>query len=123
MASSTPVILAIADISGYTRFMHRHPVASSHAREITVRLLNAVVSRLTYPVQVAEIEGHAVFFLWSTGRRRTVGPSRTSSGSYSDFSAPFAMRWNASTPTLLERIVWKLRLRWSELRPPYRQSA
>lgn len=62
MASSTPVILLIADISGFTGFMRRHSVASSHAREITVRLLNAVISRSSYPLKVAEIEGDAVFF-------------------------------------------------------------
>ena len=32
MALSTPVILVIADISGYTHFMRMHSVVSSHAK-------------------------------------------------------------------------------------------
>jgi len=66
MASSTSVILVIADISGYTDFMQRHPVVSSHAREITIRLLETLISRSSYPFQVSEIEGDAVFFYIET---------------------------------------------------------
>lgn len=60
--SSTPVLLLIADISGYTRFLRLHALATSHARQIIVRLLTALVDAARPPLQVAEIEGDAVFF-------------------------------------------------------------
>ena len=51
MAFSFPVILVIADISGYTHFMRMHSVVSSHAREITVRLLKSVIDWSAYPAK------------------------------------------------------------------------
>lgn len=62
MATSTPVLLLVADISGYTRFMQMHPVATSHARQITIRLLRALIRAAHPPLRLAEIEGDAVFF-------------------------------------------------------------
>jgi len=73
MASSTPVILIIADISGYTDFMRRHSVASSHAREITIRLLDTLISRSAFPLVVSEIEGDAVFFYAETKTVQALG--------------------------------------------------
>ena len=52
----------LADISGYTHFMLESPVASSHARQIIVRLLKAMISSSSLPLHVAELEGDAVFF-------------------------------------------------------------
>ena len=55
-------ILLVADISGYTDFVRHQARSASHARQITVRLLNAIVSASGPPLSVAELEGDAVFF-------------------------------------------------------------
>lgn len=55
-------LLLIADISGFTRFMRLHALATSHARQIVVRLLRALVDAAEPPLVVAELEGDAVFF-------------------------------------------------------------
>ena len=62
METPTPALLLIADISGFTRFMRLHALATSHARQIIVRLLKALVEAAQPPLQVAELEGDAVFF-------------------------------------------------------------
>ncbi len=59
---TTQGILLVSDISGYTDFVRRHVRSASHARQITVRLLKAIVSASGPPLSVAELEGDAVFF-------------------------------------------------------------
>ena len=59
---TTQGILLVSDISGYTEFVRRHTRSASHARQITVRLLKAIVSASRPPLSVAELEGDAVFF-------------------------------------------------------------
>ncbi|HYE94863.1 MAG TPA: DUF2652 domain-containing protein [Rubricoccaceae bacterium] len=59
---TTPAVLLVADISGFTRFMRLHALATSHARQIIVRLLEALVHAAQPPLTVAELEGDAVFF-------------------------------------------------------------
>ncbi len=59
---TTQGILLVSDISGYTEFVRRHTRSASHARQITVRLLKAIVSAASPPLSVAELEGDAVFF-------------------------------------------------------------
>jgi class 3 adenylate cyclase len=59
----TRAVLVIADISGFTSFMRLHALADSHAKQIVVRLLTALVERHRSPLRVAELEGDAVF-LW-----------------------------------------------------------
>jgi hypothetical protein len=66
MAAPNAVLL-LADISGYTQFLRMHTVSTRHAREITVRLLNALVQASRPPLKVAELEGDAVFF-YALGR-------------------------------------------------------
>ena len=41
---TTQGILLMSDISGYSEFVHRHTRSAGHARQITVRLLKAIVS-------------------------------------------------------------------------------
>jgi len=67
--NTTPAALLIADISGYTAFVRLHAMSVSHAQEITARLLGALVRVARPPLQVAEIEGDAVFFYAPAGRR------------------------------------------------------
>ncbi|MBI3006680.1 MAG: DUF2652 domain-containing protein [Ignavibacteriales bacterium] len=59
---TTQAILLVADISGYTSFMRRHAIATSHAKQIIVRLLKAIMKASRPPLKVAELEGDAVFF-------------------------------------------------------------
>ncbi len=59
---TTQGILLVSDISGYTDFVRLHTRSASHARQITVRLLKALVSAASPPLSVAELEGDAVFF-------------------------------------------------------------
>lgn len=62
MSASPDTILLIADISGYTKFMKQHTIAVSHAKQIIVRLLKALMQTARPPLKVAELEGDAVFF-------------------------------------------------------------
>ncbi len=55
-------ILLIADISGYTHFMQEHAIATSHAKQIIVRLIKTIVQTSKLPLRVVELEGDAVFF-------------------------------------------------------------
>lgn len=55
-------ILLVSDISGYTEFVTHHARSASHARQVTVRLLKAIVAASSSPLSVAELEGDAVFF-------------------------------------------------------------
>jgi hypothetical protein len=59
---ATQGILLVSDISGYTEFVAHHARSASHARQVTVRLLNAIVAAARSPLSVAELEGDAVFF-------------------------------------------------------------
>ena len=62
MDETSPALLLIADISGFTKFMRLHALTTSHARQIIVRLLKALVEASGPPLKVAELEGDAVFF-------------------------------------------------------------
>ncbi len=62
MDETSPAVLLIADISGFTKFMRLHALTTSHARQIIVRLLKVLVEASGPPLKIAEIEGDAVFF-------------------------------------------------------------
>lgn len=62
MDNTTQTIFLIADISGYTKFMRLHAINVNHAKQIVVRLIKALISEAKPPLNVAEIEGDAVFF-------------------------------------------------------------
>ncbi len=62
MDESSQAVLLIADISGFTRFMRLHALTTSHAHQIIVRLLKALVDASGPPLKIAELEGDAVFF-------------------------------------------------------------
>ncbi len=62
MDETSPAVLLIADISGFTKFMRLHALTTSHARQIIVRLLKALLDTSGPPLKVAELEGDAVFF-------------------------------------------------------------
>lgn len=53
--------LAIADISGYTRFLMLHSTSLLHAEVIITELLEAVIGKAQHPLTIAKLEGDAVF--------------------------------------------------------------
>lgn len=62
-----PVILVLADISGYTRYMTANATALAHSQLIITELFNAILREVELPLAVAEVEGDAVFLY---GRKR-----------------------------------------------------
>lgn len=59
--SETPVILVIADISGFTRLVAANKMSLLHSQYIVTELLEAVIAKVEIPMQVLEVEGDAVF--------------------------------------------------------------
>lgn len=74
MTEAPPVLLLIADISGFTQFMRLHAIATSHSKQIVVRLLKAIVAASGPPLRLAELEGDAVFLWAPVGKDRRVDP-------------------------------------------------
>lgn len=56
-----PVVLLIADISGYTRFMLANQTAAVHGQMVITKLLEAIISEAEIPLEVNQVEGDAVF--------------------------------------------------------------
>ncbi len=56
------VVLLIADISGYTKFLRLHRLSTSHAQQVITELLESVIDASIPPLKVCEVEGDAVFF-------------------------------------------------------------
>ena len=56
-----PVILIIADISGYTRYMTANAKTLAHSQVIITELVKAIVRQIELPLEVAKLEGDAVF--------------------------------------------------------------
>lgn len=55
------VILLIADISGYTQFMLSHQKALVHSQMVVSELINMIVQSAEPSLEVAKLEGDAVF--------------------------------------------------------------
>jgi hypothetical protein len=55
------VLLIIADISGYTRFLTANAKVLAHAQMIITDLLETILAGFDYPVEVSKLEGDAVF--------------------------------------------------------------
>lgn len=56
-----PVILIIADISGYTEFMLSTQTALLHGQLIINELIQAIIQQVKIPLKVAKLEGDAIF--------------------------------------------------------------
>ena len=56
------VVLILADISGYTRFMLANQTALVHGQMVITKLLEEIIREVEIPIEVKEIEGDAVFF-------------------------------------------------------------
>lgn len=55
------VILILADISGYTRFMVSNRQAIRHAQIIITELTKAIIAQVEIPLEISKLEGDAVF--------------------------------------------------------------
>lgn len=66
------VLLVIADISGYTRFMMKNAGTLRHAQAVITELMTAIVREARLPLQIAKLEGDAVF-LYAADRGRGWG--------------------------------------------------
>lgn len=61
MSELRDVLLVIADISGYTRFMVATATEVRHGQAIVTALLEAVLARAELPLRLAKLEGDAAF--------------------------------------------------------------
>ena len=59
--AAEPVILIIADISGYTRYMTANAKTLAHSQIIITELVLAIIKQVELPLEVAKLEGDAVF--------------------------------------------------------------
>jgi class 3 adenylate cyclase len=60
-------LLVLADISGYTRFTRLRALSLLHAETIITELLETVIATARYPLQIAKLEGDAVFLFAEAG--------------------------------------------------------
>jgi len=56
-----PVVLIMADISGYTRYMTANAKTLAHSQTVITELVTAIVQEVELPLTVAKLEGDAVF--------------------------------------------------------------
>lgn len=64
-AAERDVLLLLADISGYTRYLLANRTAALHSQGIVTELLEAVIREVEVPLEVAKLEGDAVFMVAS----------------------------------------------------------
>lgn len=57
------VVILIADISGYTKFMTRKRKSLAHAQVIITELMTSLIDEIKIPLRIIEIEGDAIFFI------------------------------------------------------------
>jgi hypothetical protein len=55
------VLLILADISGYTRYMTANARTLSHSHTIIAELIQAIASAVEIPLELVELEGDAIF--------------------------------------------------------------
>ena len=60
--SERDVILMIADISGYTKFLVTNQTELGHAQVIINELTRTIIEEVKIPLQISKLEGDAVFF-------------------------------------------------------------
>jgi len=66
--AAEPVLLIIADISGYTRYMTANAKTLSHSHTIIAELIEAIASVVDLPMEIAELEGDAIFLFCRKNR-------------------------------------------------------
>ena len=56
------IIMGLADIGGFTNFMHVSRMATNHSQAIINDLIDCIISTIKPPFRINKIEGDAVFF-------------------------------------------------------------
>jgi hypothetical protein len=56
-----PLIIILADISGYTKFMVENHLSAVHGQMIITHLIESLLNEVDIPLELQEIEGDAVF--------------------------------------------------------------
>ena len=56
-----PAVLIIEDISGYTRYMTANVKTLAHSQVVITELVKAIVQQVELPLELAKLEGDAVF--------------------------------------------------------------
>ena len=56
-----PVLIIIADISGYTRYMTANAKTLAHSQTIITELIKTIILQSQLPLEIAKLEGDAVF--------------------------------------------------------------
>jgi class 3 adenylate cyclase len=59
--SPEPVLLIIADISGYTRYMTANAKTLAHSQTLITELVESMIVQVQAPLEVAKLEGDAIF--------------------------------------------------------------
>src|ERR1043166_3253947 len=54
------VLLLIADISGYTRFMTANRTSLAHSQIVITELMHTIIRQIELPLQIYKLEGDAV---------------------------------------------------------------
>ena len=60
-SDAKPVVLIVADISGYTEFMVANETALGHAQLAISELIRAIIKQVEIPLEISKLEGDAVF--------------------------------------------------------------
>lgn len=82
------VALVIADISGYTQFIKFHKTSLIHAQEIISELLESVIDKASYPLNLNKLEGDAALLYAELGNDKP-GAVRDIFGQVRGFFAAF----------------------------------
>jgi hypothetical protein len=73
-----PILLILADISGYTRYMTANAKTLAHSQAIITELVHVLIGQVSLPLEVAKLEGDAIFLFcrkqnaagsWSESKR------------------------------------------------------
>lgn len=60
-AAPKTVLLIIADISGYTRYMTANVKTLAHSQTLITELVESIIEQVQMPLEVAKLEGDAIF--------------------------------------------------------------
>ena len=55
------VVVVLADISGYTRFMVENQMSAVHGQQCITFLIETLIREIDIPLRLQEIEGDALF--------------------------------------------------------------
>jgi hypothetical protein len=68
------LVIILADISGYTRFMLENQTSAVHGQMIITGLIESIIAQVDIPLTLQEIEGDAVFlYAARTGAHESLG--------------------------------------------------